>query len=63
MVSRKYETWEEFFDDVDVMCSNAMEYNEDGSEVYQDAQHIKVSTTMEMLCMWRSLAGCSSSPR
>lgn len=43
MVSRKYETWEEFFVDVDLMCSNAFTYNEDDSEVYKDAQQIKVS--------------------
>jgi hypothetical protein len=46
MVGRKYETWEEFFDDCELMCANAMEYNEDASEVYQDALHIKVSHTM-----------------
>lgn len=62
-MSRKYETWEEFFDDVDVMCSNAMEYNEDGSEVYQDAQHIKVSTAMRSLCRWNDLTWCERSPR
>ena len=46
MVGRKYETWEEFFDDCELMCANAMEYNEDASEVYQDALHIKVSRPM-----------------
>jgi hypothetical protein len=43
MVGRKYEAWEQFFDDVELMCSNAMEYNEDGSEVFIDAQQIRVS--------------------
>jgi hypothetical protein len=44
MVARKYDTWEEFFADADLMCANAMAYNEDGSEVFQDASQIKVST-------------------
>jgi len=43
MLSRKYQTWEEFFVDVDLMCSNAFTYNEDDSEVYKDARQIKVS--------------------
>ncbi|WWD20660.1 hypothetical protein CI109_105136 [Kwoniella shandongensis] len=38
---RRYETWQEFFDDMELMCNNAMEYNEDFSEVYRDAQQIK----------------------
>jgi len=42
MLSRKYEAWEEFFGDVDLMCSNAFTYNEDDSEVYKDARQIKV---------------------
>jgi hypothetical protein len=43
MMSRKYETWEDFFADIDLMCSNAFTYNEDDSEVYKDARQIKVS--------------------
>jgi hypothetical protein len=43
MLSRKYETWEDFFADIDLMCSNAFTYNEDDSEVYKDARQIKVS--------------------
>ncbi|TYJ54395.1 hypothetical protein B9479_004983 [Cryptococcus floricola] len=38
---RRYETWEEFFDDLELMCNNAMEYNEDESAVFQDAKRIK----------------------
>jgi hypothetical protein len=43
MMARKYETWEEFFSEVELMCTNAFTYNEDDSEVYKDAQQIKVS--------------------
>lgn len=42
MMHRKYETWEEFFDEAELMCSNAFQYNEDDSEVYADATQIKV---------------------
>ena len=49
MVGRKYESWEEFFEDVELMCANAMAYNEDGSEVYQDASHIKVCPCLHAL--------------
>ncbi|KAK8850478.1 hypothetical protein IAR55_004396 [Kwoniella newhampshirensis] len=45
---RRYETWQEFFDDMELMCNNAMEYNEDFSEVYKDAQQIK-----DLLAMFR----------
>nr|ODN89897.1 hypothetical protein L203_01814 [Cryptococcus depauperatus CBS 7841] len=38
---RRYDTWEEFFDDMELMCNNAMEYNADESEVFQDAKQIK----------------------
>ncbi|ODN99502.1 hypothetical protein L198_03346 [Cryptococcus wingfieldii CBS 7118] len=38
---RRYETWEEFFDDLELMCNNAMEYNTDESAVFQDAKRIK----------------------
>ncbi|WVQ63277.1 uncharacterized protein L199_001428 [Kwoniella botswanensis] len=40
-VGRRYESFQEFVDDIDLMCQNGMEYNEDGSEVYRDAQQIK----------------------
>ena len=43
MNRRKYEKWEEFFDDVDLMINNAMIYNEDESEVFKDAEQIRVS--------------------
>ena len=46
MLSRKYEVWEEFFADVDLMCSNAFTYNEDDSEVYKDARQIKVGASI-----------------
>ncbi|WVQ95513.1 hypothetical protein IAU59_002610 [Kwoniella sp. CBS 9459] len=39
-VGRRYESWQEFFSDVELMCTNAMEYNEDESEVYNDAKQI-----------------------
>lgn len=42
MVARKYDSWEEFFAEVELMCSNAFTYNEDDSEVFKDAQQIKV---------------------
>jgi hypothetical protein len=42
MLGRFYETWEAFFADVELMCANAMLYNEDASEVYRDAEQIKV---------------------
>ncbi|WWD08343.1 hypothetical protein V865_006455 [Kwoniella europaea PYCC6329] len=40
-VGRRYESFQEFVDDIDLMCQNGMEYNEDGSEVYRDAQQIR----------------------
>jgi hypothetical protein len=46
MLSRKYEMWEEFFVDADLMCSNAFTYNEDDSEVYKDARQIKVGHSL-----------------
>ncbi|WWC92244.1 uncharacterized protein L201_007198 [Kwoniella dendrophila CBS 6074] len=39
-IGRRYDTFQEFADDIELMCRNAMEYNEDGSEVYMDAQQI-----------------------
>jgi len=60
MLSRKYEAWEEFFGDVDLMCSNAFTYNEDDSEVYKDARQIKVgdprrSTNDELMTEYTGL--------
>ena len=48
-MGRIYQTWEQFFDDVDLMCNNAMLYNEDASEVYRDAAQIKVSQDLRLL--------------
>jgi hypothetical protein len=44
MLGRIYMNTEEFCRDVELMCDNAMQYNEDYSEVYQDALQIKVSS-------------------
>ncbi|WVQ85899.1 hypothetical protein IAT38_008067 [Cryptococcus sp. DSM 104549] len=38
---RRYETYQEFFDDMELMCQNAMEYNADESEVFRDAKEIQ----------------------
>ncbi|KAF3906679.1 hypothetical protein ABW20_dc0110132 [Dactylellina cionopaga] len=38
---RQYDTVEHFMDDVYIMFDNAMEYNEDDSEIYKTAQHLK----------------------
>lgn len=43
MIARTYQTWEQFFEDVELMCNNATLYNEDESEVYRDALQIKVN--------------------
>lgn len=43
-MARLYETWEFFFEDVELMCANAMLFNEDESEVFKDAQQIKVGS-------------------
>ncbi len=42
MIARPYGSPDQFYQDVDLMCNNAMFYNEDGSMVYNDAQQIKV---------------------
>lgn len=42
-MARTYQGWEQFFDDVVLMCDNAIVYNEDDSEVYRDAYQIKAS--------------------
>ncbi len=47
MMSRTYQTRDQFFDDIDLMCNNAMLYNEDESEVYKDAVQIKVSQLLK----------------
>lgn len=43
MMARKYETPDEFLGELETMCANAFTYNEDDSEVFKDAQQIKVS--------------------
>ncbi|WWC72539.1 uncharacterized protein I206_106501 [Kwoniella pini CBS 10737] len=40
-VGRRYESFQEFADDIELMVKNGMQYNEDGSEVYRDAQQIR----------------------
>ncbi|WVW80887.1 hypothetical protein I302_102878 [Kwoniella bestiolae CBS 10118] len=40
-IGRRYESFQEFVEDIDLMCQNGMDYNEDGSEVYRDAQQIR----------------------
>jgi Bromodomain len=37
-----YRTWTEFEADVDLVWTNAMAFNEDGSQVYEDAKILKV---------------------
>lgn len=41
MVSRRYDSSDLFFADVELMCDNAMAYNEDESEVWSDAHQIR----------------------
>jgi hypothetical protein len=52
VMNRKYERWEEFFDEAELMCANAFKYNEDDSEVYADAQQIKVSFVWLVIRLW-----------
>ena len=40
MIGRTYQQYQEFYDDIGLMCRNAMTYNEDESEVFKDAQQI-----------------------
>jgi hypothetical protein len=42
MIGRIYTTWQQFFEDIELMCGNAMQYNEDASEVFKDALQIQV---------------------
>jgi hypothetical protein len=37
-----YKSWGEFEADVELVWSNAFTFNEDGSQVYQDAKKLKV---------------------
>lgn len=37
-----YQTWTDFEVDVNLVWSNAMTFNEDGSQVYEDAKILKV---------------------
>lgn len=48
MLARRYDTWEEFFEQVELMCNNAMQYNEDESDVFRDAQQIMVSSSFRV---------------
>lgn len=49
-MARKYDTWEEFFAEVELMCANAFAYNEDDSDVFKDAQQIKVGRDDAVRC-------------
>lgn len=37
-----YKSWAEFEADVELVWSNAFTFNEDGSQVYEDAKKLKV---------------------
>lgn len=37
-----YKTWADYEADVELVWSNAMAFNEDGSQVYEDAKILKV---------------------
>ncbi|KAF4549716.1 Chromatin structure-remodeling complex subunit RSC1-like protein [Elsinoe fawcettii] len=39
---KKYSSLEQFLKDVDLMCDNAQQYNEDASQIYKDAGALKV---------------------
>lgn len=41
--NRNYQTIEKFKDDVNLIFENAQLYNEDGSQIWQDAQQMRVS--------------------
>ena len=41
----EYATLREFWDDIKLMCSNCRQYNEDGSQLYKDAELIEVFAT------------------
>lgn len=43
MQQRSYSDIDQWIRDVDLMCNNAMQYNMEGSGVYQDAEAIKVN--------------------
>lgn len=45
MFARRYDSADAFFDELDLMCDNAMQYNEDNSEVWRDARQIREITT------------------
>ena len=47
-----YKTWAEFEADVDLVWTNAMAFNEDGSQVYEDAKILKVQN-LEKVIMYR----------
>ncbi|KAH8835525.1 Bromodomain-containing protein [Flagelloscypha sp. PMI_526] len=39
---KKYESVQQFADDVELLCSNAFKFNEDGSDPYKDAKRIQI---------------------
>ncbi|KAF2224516.1 hypothetical protein BDZ85DRAFT_103338 [Elsinoe ampelina] len=39
---KKYSSLEQFLKDVDLMCDNAQQYNEDDSQIYKDAGALKI---------------------
>jgi hypothetical protein len=39
----QYKSWKEFEDDVQLVWSNAFTFNEDGSQVYEDAKILKTA--------------------
>jgi hypothetical protein len=48
-----YRTWTEFEADVDLVWTNAMAFNEDGSQVYEDAKILKVRDLFSWLTVGR----------
>ena len=44
-----YRAWTEFEADVALVWTNAMAFNEDGSQVYEDAKILKVRNLLIML--------------
>ena len=50
-----YRTWTEFEADVDLVWTNAMAFNEDGSQVYEDAKILKVQDLFSSMVDCRAL--------
>ena len=40
LISKQYKEWQEFEDDLQLMCSNAREFNKPGSQPYEDAAEL-----------------------